>query len=685
MKEKLRIAAIAAPAALASLGGYAQLTKSPNIILFLVDDMGWQDTSVPFYGDEQSMLNQRFHTPNMERLAAIGVKFTNAYACPISSPTRCSLMSGMNTARHRVTNWTLNLNSKTDAGSSVITLPDWNYNGIQPENTNINNSTPITSLPQILKNNGYYTIHCGKAHFGASTTPGADPSTMGFDVNIAGGANGAPRSYLSEDEFGKGDFHVKGLEKYYGTGKFLTECLTEEAILQMDTAIAKNKPFYLYMSHYAVHAPYSKDNRFFGNYKGKSDAALNHVNSTTEAKINDSEACYDALVEGMDKSLGDILDYVNKKGIAGNTIIMFMSDNGGQPLSPRQGEKFTQNLPARGGKGSAFEGGTHEPMMVYMPGITKGGTINANRVMIEDFFPTIIEMAGVEKYKTVQKVDGKSFLDIIKNTKKQRERTIYWHFPNLWGESQNIAAGYGATSTILKGNYRLIYSWQTQQLRLFNIVEDIHENIDLAARMPRKTAELAKDLSNYLRSVDAQRPSLKATGKLIGWPDEAGKAHEEPLPFTLTTAKVKNNGEAWSKGIVWHTMTIGNHYCRYNASTNSIEADNSIEPTNPTDENLWAICGNDEKGYIIYNKAAGSRKTLWASHRTNDSTAPVKMTDIESTDGIFWSISKTNKGWNIVRKNSVDNFLNRRNGCIGMWTTPKAEGNAESIVTFKAL
>lgn len=183
---------------LATLASTAQNTTQPNIIMFLVDDMGWQDTSVPFYNNERSNLNQRFRTPNMERLAQLGVRFTEAYACAISSPTRCSLMSGMNASRHRVTNWTLELNQQTDAKSSVISLPQWNYNGIQPDSTagKINNSTPITSLPQVLKDNGYYTIHCGKAHFGARTTPGADPATMGFDVNIAGGPNGAPGSYL---------------------------------------------------------------------------------------------------------------------------------------------------------------------------------------------------------------------------------------------------------------------------------------------------------------------------------------------------------------------------------------------------------------------------------------------------------------------------------------------------------
>lgn len=244
----------------------------PNIILFLVDDMGWQETSVPFYS-ETTGLNERYRTPNMERLAEMGVKFTQAYACAISSPSRASLMSGMNAARHRVTNWTLNYNTKTDAGSSVIQLPDWNYNGIQPAATatdhDLANGTPVTSLPQILHDNGYYTIHCGKAHFGSMTTSGADPLTMGFDKNIAGGANGGPGSYLAENEYGSGSFHVSGLEKYYGTGTFLTEALTIEALDALKTHLESEpeQPFYLYMAHYAIHSPYDADPRYTGNYE----------------------------------------------------------------------------------------------------------------------------------------------------------------------------------------------------------------------------------------------------------------------------------------------------------------------------------------------------------------------------------------------------------------------------------
>ena len=232
MRKKFTLGnALLSACCLSSLSLHAQTADRPNIILFLVDDMGWQDTSVPFYNDSVMPLNRRYHTPNMERLAEAGVRFTQAYACPISTPTRCSLMSGMNAARHRVTNWTLDYDKRTDAERGDIVPPEWNYNGIQPDTVTSThdrkNTTLITGLPEILRRNGYYTIHCGKAHFGAISTTGADPSAFGFEVNIGGGANGAPGSYLGTRNFGQGKWAVKGLEKYHGQDIFLSEAQDE--------------------------------------------------------------------------------------------------------------------------------------------------------------------------------------------------------------------------------------------------------------------------------------------------------------------------------------------------------------------------------------------------------------------------------------------------------------------------
>ena len=196
--------------ALASLTGISTQAKEkmssettqqrPNIILFMVDDMGWQDTSLPFW-TQKTHYNEAYETPNMERLAKKGMMFTQAYACNISSATRCSLITGANNTRHRVTNWTLEKNKATDRPSNTIQLPDWNYNGVS-QVTGTPNTFVGTSFVELLRQNGYHTIHCGKAHFGSIDTPGENPTHWGFEVNIAGHAAGGLATYLSEQNYG---------------------------------------------------------------------------------------------------------------------------------------------------------------------------------------------------------------------------------------------------------------------------------------------------------------------------------------------------------------------------------------------------------------------------------------------------------------------------------------------------
>mgnify|MGYP002624354002 CR=1 FL=1 len=499
----------------------AYANQPPNIILFLVDDMGWQETSVPFW-NEATPLNRRYHTPNMERLATMGVKFTSAYACAISSPSRCSLLSGMNAARHRVTNWTLHRDQSTDCEEGNVVPPLWYVNGIQPfDSTHIYpRATHITALPQLLHDNGYYTIHCGKAHFGAFDTAGENPLNFGFDINIAGGANGAPASYLAQDNYGRGVFHVGGLEHHYARGTFLTEALTIEALHAIETPIAKKQPFFLYLAHYAIHIPYNPDSRFTDNYRNADGTGV--MDELLREPLNESEINHAALIEGMDKSLGDVLDYLaNHPRVAKNTILLFMSDNGGQGISVRQGrENLDQNYPARGGKGSAYEGGIHEPMLVCWPGVVRGGTVNTNRVMIEDFFPTILEMARITNYHTVQHVDGKSFADLLRCPTLRRERTIVWHYPNLWTEGIRQSDGYGAYSAIMHGDYHLVYFWDTGDIELYNVRQDIGEWHNLATQNRTLVETLATELSDSLRSYGAQRPLSKKSHNELPWPDD---------------------------------------------------------------------------------------------------------------------------------------------------------------------
>lgn len=515
------------PLSALALSSIAQTQERPNIIFFLVDDMGWQETSVPFY-KERTPLNNRYRTPNMERLAQRGVKFMEAYSCPVSSPSRCSLLSGMNAARHQVTNWIEGGNQNTNAGGGDITLPVWNWNGVQPESaTSTRNCQRITALPQVLKDNGYYTIHCGKANFGATGTPGSNPTAYGFDVNIAGSSYGSPGSYLAADNYGSSANHVYGLDEYAKQGIFLTEALTLEAKKQLDQR-PKDQPFYLYFSHYAIHTPYNPDTRFTANYmdgtQGKYDELLG-------ARLNTSEINHAALIEGMDKSLGDMMDYLDANGLTDNTIILFMSDNGGQGISPRQGTlNRLQNYPARGGKGSAYEGGVHEPMIVSWPGVTANAAETYAPVMIEDFYPTILEMAGVSNYETVQTIDGHSFADIVRNpATEDHERAIVWHYPNRWGESQDKAEGYGSWSAILKDGYHLIYFWENQERRLYNIKEDIGEQHNLAAEQPELCMALAQELTDSLVNYGAGRPKLN--GKEVPWPVDGQEIVPKELPI----------------------------------------------------------------------------------------------------------------------------------------------------------
>lgn len=488
-----------------------QPAKRPNIILFMVDDMGWEDTSLPFW-TEKTHYNEVYETPNMERLARQGVMFTQAYASSISSPSRCSLITGTNAARHRVTNWTLQKDKTTDRKDSLLDIPDWNYIGVS-QVTGTNNTFVGTSFVQLLKNSGYHTIHCGKAHFGAIDTPGEDPHHWGFEVNIAGHAAGGLASYLGEENYGHTKdgkptslMSIPGLEKYWGTETFATEALTLEAIKALDKAKKYNQPFYLYMSHYAIHIPLNKDMRFYEKYKKKG--------------MTDHEAAYATLIEGMDKSLGDLMDWLEKNGEADNTIILFMSDNGGLASTSewRDGPLYTQNYPLLSGKGSLCEGGIREPMIVSWPGVAQPNTRCDKYLPIEDFYPTILEMAGVKDYETVQPIDGISFVPLLTGTgDPSKGRSLFWNMPNNWG---NDGPGINFNCAVRNGDWKLIYYYGTGKKELFNISDDIGEKNDLSTRHPEIVKRLSKELGDHLRKVDAQRPSFKATGKACPWPDE---------------------------------------------------------------------------------------------------------------------------------------------------------------------
>jgi len=476
----------------------AQQTKRPNIILFLIDDMGWMDSSVPF-GDSIGFLNKQFRTPNLELLAKQGVKFTNAYSNSVCTPTRTSILTGMNVTQHGVTNWTSPVkNNSTDAKDDQFNPAPWKINGVDIKS--------ITTYPQILKQAGYYTIHVGKAHWGPAGTPMSNPLNVGFMVNIAGHAAGHPQSYYGKDNYGnipgKSTYQsVPDLMNYHGSDTNLTEALTLEAINSIEEPIRLKMPFYLNMSHYAVHVPIQPDVRFYQSY--------------LDVGLDTPYAKYASMVASMDKSLGDIMKYLTAKNIAKNTIIIFMSDNGGLSLSGARGKNaHVQNLPLRAGKGSLYEGGIRVPMIVKWPEFAKANTSNNQYVIAEDFFPSILEMAGVFNTKTIQRVDGKSFVPLLKNNKlSDTNRILVWHYPNKWIEGDGPAINY--KSAIRQGSWKLIYDLRNGHKELYNLSNDIGEQFDLSMKQPAKTIQLNSLLKEYLEKNNSPMPSYRHNSKKV--------------------------------------------------------------------------------------------------------------------------------------------------------------------------
>ncbi len=512
--DRKKIISLAGLVSIAGLtAGYKSTDQGsvrPNIVVFLVDDMGWQDTSLPFW-KEVTPLNKKYHTPNMELLAKEGMIFTDAYATPVCTPTRVSLLTGMNSAHHCVTNWTSPWKDNNSEYKDAEMEPtQWMINGLSPT-PGIDKTVHATPYPKILKDAGYYTIHVGKAHWGAMGTPGANPYNMGFMVNIAGHAAGHPQSYMASDNYGNlpqktSAQAVPDLEEYFGTETFLTEALTREAIKALEVPIRDKQPFYLNMAHYAIHTPIMGDKRFLQKY--------------LDMGLDSTEAKYATLIEGMDKSLGDLMSYFKLKGVDKNTIIIFMSDNGGLSLAPpRGGNAHTQNLPLKAGKGSVYEGGIREPMIVKWPGVVKPNTKACQYIIIEDFFPTILQMAGIKNVEPEQTIDGKSFVSILENPEyTDSTRALIWHYPNKWIDKDGPGINY--YSAIRQGSWKLVYSMRTGKKELYNLKNDIGEQNDVSSRNKEKVNELSALLSDQLRKWRSPMPVKKATGKPVLMPDE---------------------------------------------------------------------------------------------------------------------------------------------------------------------
>ena len=477
----------------------------PNIVIFLVDDMGVMDTSVPFLTDASGKpqihpLNQWYRTPAMERLASQGIRFNTFYAMSVCSPTRVAIMTGENSARHHVTNWINAINNNCGRyGPS-----DWRWDGI---------GTGDTTLPAVLAQAGYRTIHVGKAHFGCLGSFGANPLNLGFHVNIAGSAIGFPASYYGLDGFGNTPrqpqgrnsvYAVPDLKKYHGQDIYLTEALTREANAEITRAVESRQPFFLYLAHYAVHYPFQPDPRFSANYENSE-------------KIEPAKA-FATMIEGVDKSLGDVLDHLDRLGIAEDTLVFFLGDNGTD--APIGGEAFAAaandvlcSAPLCGRKGTRWEGGMRVPFIASWAKTNlanahqrmlpiRGGTIYDGLSVVYDLYPTILSIAGIEcdGQATIDGIDISSCL--VTKPRTPRKRTFLMHFPH---EQKNCYF------TVLRdGAWKVIYNYYPDhgqsRYELFNLATDPSESQNVADSKRDKLREMMRELTVALEQAGAQYP-----------------------------------------------------------------------------------------------------------------------------------------------------------------------------------
>lgn len=435
---------------------FAADVPKPNIIFILIDDMGWRDASC--YG------STFYETPNIDKLAASGMKFTNAYAaCPVCSPTRASILTGRYPPRYNLTTF---LPGRKDMPSQKL---------LQAK---INQFLPLdeVTLANVLKPAGYVSASIGKWHLGGQEYW---PEKRGFDVNVGGAAAGSPPGYF---KFGK----LPNLQAK-DDNEYLTDRLTEEA----EKFIEKNKekPFFLYLPHYAVHIPLQAKKDLIAKYekKAKPDADQNN-------------AVYAAMMESVDDSVGRIMKKLDDLKIAERTIVFFFSDNGGLSVKEGPNTPATNNAPLRTGKGYLYEGGIREPLIVRWPGAIKLGSVSDVPVISVDFFPTILEMAGI-KHESAKPIDGVSIVPVLKQVGDLKPREFYWHFPHYTNQGGKPG---GATR---QGDWKLIEHYENGKLELFNLKEDIGEKNDLAAKMPDQAKELHAKLAAWRKSVNAQMPT----------------------------------------------------------------------------------------------------------------------------------------------------------------------------------
>jgi len=446
-------------------------TEKPNIILINVDDLGWTD--VACFG------SLYYDTPNIDRLASQGIRFTNAYAaCAVCSPTRAAIMTGRYPARLGLTDWIHFAAPGAKLAEEERKHPEEyvgkNKPALCPPNPYWMDLDEVT-IAELLKPAGYATCHIGKWHLGPK---GWFPDSQGFDLNIGGCDFGQPPSYFDPYQRKNNPTrqNIPTLPPRR-EGEYLTDREGDEA--EKFIRDHADKPFFLNMWHYAVHTPLQAKKELVAKYKDRE-------------KTNQKNPIYAAMIESVDNAAGQIMRTLDELNLTGNTIVIFTSDNGGL-----QGHA-TDNAPLRAGKGFPYEGGIRIPQIIRWPGVVEPGAICHEPVSSVDFLPTICESVGIAS-PSDRSIDGVSLMPLLTQDDALDRQAIYWHFPHYRGKIVPY-------SIIRAGKWKLIKRYAGKTFELFDLESDIGEKRDLSNSMPAKAKELDAALTDWLKNTGAKLP-----------------------------------------------------------------------------------------------------------------------------------------------------------------------------------
>lgn len=455
----------------------AEEPKAPNVVVFLVDDLGYMDIGA-------NNPDCFYETPNIDAMAKSGMRFTDGYAAnPVCSPTRYSLMTGKYPTRVRATNF---FSGKRSGRFNPAPLVD-------------NMPLDEITIAQALKTKNYATFFAGKWHLGE--TEEYYPQNRGFDINIGGYHRGGP--YTGKKYFAP--FKNPQMEDK-DTDRHLPERLAQETVHFIKEN--KDKPFFAYLSFYSVHTPLMGRPDLVQKYKAKAAAVTGpkfakeeQVSGNKERKVRilQEHAVYAAMVEAMDEAVGMVMQQLETSGLIDNTIIIFTSDNGG--LSTSEGLP-TSNLPLRGGKGWIYEGGIREPWIVCYPGVTEAGAVSAEQICSIDLYPTIASAAGVP---VDHLIDGVDLLPALKGDPLGRQ-SLYWHYPH-YSNQGGIPGG-----AVREGDYKLVERYEDGRVHLYNLKDDLAEQVDLAKQYPEKVEQMRARLHAWYKTVDAEFLQKKGDG-----------------------------------------------------------------------------------------------------------------------------------------------------------------------------